>query len=84
MARDAADFGSVPKYRSARNRARLSCRNRKSFDLFFDFVSESRCARTVYDPMIESKRKRNDLCSLVLVLVGNQFAVRGTDEKCAY
>jgi hypothetical protein len=67
----------------SRDRACFRRGDFESFDLFLDLVSEAGRADTVDDAMIERERKRDHLGRFIFVIVWNQFAVRGTDEKRA-
>ncbi|MGH7983476.1 MAG: hypothetical protein ACREFF_10090, partial [Candidatus Udaeobacter sp.] len=44
-------------------------RDLKSFDLFFDFVGESRRPCAVYNPVVECERERNYFRAFVSVFV---------------
>ena len=57
--------------KSGRDRPRRRPGDSKSFNLFFDFVSERRGAGPVHDPMIERERERNDFYAFIFAFVGN-------------
>ena len=67
----------------SRDRVCFCCRDFESFDLFLDLISEAGRADAVYDAMVEGERKRDHLGGFIFVIVWNEFAVRGTDEKRA-
>src|SRR6266404_7476434 len=56
-------------------------RDLESFDLFLDFVGESRRAGAVYDPVIKCERERNYLGAFVSVFVKNQFKVGSAHKQ---
>ena len=53
------------------DRACFCGRDFESFDLFLDLVSEAGRANAVYDAMVESERKRDDLGGFIFVSVWN-------------